>query len=103
MNSFVCFLYCVAIIFANIYYYFVATKIDFAVCDEIPEGKEDFDKLGTAEFKDNNGTDFNARELKTILLETDALFIKMTVHTNYLSKRNQSNQVLLHIHAYNYL
>lgn len=28
--------------------------MDVAVCDEVPEDKNDFEKLGTAEFRDNS-------------------------------------------------
>ncbi len=56
--------------------------------------------LSYIELSNNERTDFKARELKSIHVDADGLFLKLIIHKNYVNRYNINNQVSPNIFKY---
>merc|ERR1712176_949462 len=54
-----------------------------------------FTRLGYVQLASNEGANFQARELKSVGLNKDGVFVKMLVHKNHCNKLNIYNQVCI--------
>ncbi|CAF4250514.1 unnamed protein product, partial [Rotaria sp. Silwood2] len=52
-----------------------------------------YTRLGYIELSSNERTDFKSRELKSIHVDADGLFLKLIIHKNYINRHNVHNQV----------
>ena len=76
----------------------IATRLDFwiGVPSSIGEIKEDgivFTKVGYVTLSDNGSSNFGARELKTIHLNSKGSHLKIQVQKNFINSHNLFNQV----------
>ncbi|CAF1135943.1 unnamed protein product [Adineta steineri] len=80
--------------------YLIASKIEFHVgnCssdEELTYKNARYTNLGFIELSTNELTDFKARELKSIHVDVDGLFLKIVLHKNHNNRYNVHNQVSL--------
>ncbi|CAF0732515.1 unnamed protein product [Adineta ricciae] len=78
--------------------YLIASKIEFFLgdCtsdDSITLENARYTRLGYIELSGNERTDFKARELKSIHVDAEGLFLKLIIHRNYTNRFNLYNQV----------
>ncbi|CAF2644496.1 unnamed protein product [Rotaria sp. Silwood2] len=78
--------------------YLIASKIEFLIgdCSSDENMKHDnarYTRLGYIELSSNERTDFKSRELKSIHVDADGLFLKLIIHKNYINRHNVHNQV----------
>mmetsp|Transcript_2687 Transcript_2687/g.4774 ORF Transcript_2687/g.4774 Transcript_2687/m.4774 type:complete len:965 (-) Transcript_2687:91-2985(-) len=77
----------------------VATKIELFVGDasskaaRVEYGSAKFKRLGHLSLDSNERSQYQARELKSVHLNTHAVFLKLVLHKCYLNKSNLYNQV----------
>ncbi len=53
------------------------------------------------ELASNERSDFKARELKSVHIDAEGLFLKLVIHKNYLNRLNLYNQVCLNFYREN--
>ncbi|UJR22352.1 hypothetical protein I4U23_025414 [Adineta vaga] len=80
--------------------YLIASKIEFHIGDcltdeEVTYKNARYTNLGFIELSTNERTDFKARELKSIHMDTDGWFLKLVIHNNHSNRYNLHNQVSL--------
>ncbi|CAF1175141.1 unnamed protein product [Rotaria sordida] len=78
--------------------YLIASKIEFFIgdCttdDSITLENARYTRLGYIELSTNERTDFKARELKSIHIDSEGIFLKLVIHKNYVNRLNIYNQV----------
>ena len=52
-----------------------------------------YTRLGYVELSSNERTDFKARELKSVHVDAEGLFLKLVLHKNHVNRSNLYNQV----------
>ncbi|UJR26748.1 hypothetical protein I4U23_008063 [Adineta vaga] len=78
--------------------YLIASKIEFFLGDctsdeSIALENARYTRLGYIELSSNERTDFKARELKSIHVDAEGMFLKLIIHKNYQNRLNLYNQV----------
>lgn len=73
----------------------IATKIELFVSKEQSYERDTtrFTRLGFLTLKTNIENKYKARELKTVLIEQEAILLKLRIHTCHINERNLYNQV----------
>ncbi|XP_054250967.1 centrosomal protein of 104 kDa [Indicator indicator] len=80
--------------------YMISSKIEFYISESLPEyfapyQAERFHRLGYVPLSDNEKTDFEARELKSVYVDAVGQYLKLIFHKNYANKYNLYGQVAL--------
>ncbi|CAF3616574.1 unnamed protein product [Adineta steineri] len=78
--------------------YLIASKIEFFLgdCtsdDSVMLENARYTRLGYIELSSNERTEFKARELKSIHVDAEGMFLKLIIHKNYSNRSNFYNQV----------
>ncbi|CAF2436445.1 unnamed protein product [Rotaria sp. Silwood2] len=78
--------------------YLIASKIEFFIGDCTTDDTTTLEnarytRLGYIELSSNDRTDFKARELKSIHIDAEGIFLKLVIHKNYVNRSNIYNQV----------
>ncbi|CAF5025335.1 unnamed protein product, partial [Rotaria sp. Silwood1] len=78
--------------------YLIASKIEFLIGDcssdeNVKHENARYTRLGYIELSSNERTEFKSRELKSIHVDADGLFLKLIIHKNYTNRHNLHNQV----------
>ncbi|CAF0816816.1 unnamed protein product [Didymodactylos carnosus] len=76
----------------------IASRIEFFIGDclndeEMSSENAKYSRLGYIELSSNERTEFKARELKSIHVDAEGLFLKLLIHKNYVNRLNPYNQV----------
>ncbi|CAF4563341.1 unnamed protein product, partial [Rotaria magnacalcarata] len=76
----------------------IASKIEFFMGDctsdeSVTLENARYTRLGYIELSSNERTGFKARELKSIHIDAEGIFIKLVIHKNYANRSNMYNQV----------
>ncbi|KAG0724929.1 Centrosomal protein [Chionoecetes opilio] len=61
--------------------------------EEVSIHRANFTLLGHLKLSDNTHSNFKARELKSVSLQSTAVYLKLTLHKNHVNKLNLYNQV----------
>ncbi|CAF0894566.1 unnamed protein product [Didymodactylos carnosus] len=77
---------------------FTASRIEFFIGDclndeDISLENVKYSRLGYIELSSNERSNFKARELKSIHVDAEGLFLKLLIHKNYVNRLNLYNQV----------
>ncbi|XP_064028295.1 centrosomal protein of 104 kDa isoform X2 [Pogoniulus pusillus] len=80
--------------------YMISSKVEFYISESLPEyfapyQAERFHRLGYVPLSDNEKTDFEARELKSVYVDAVGQYLKLIFHKNYVNKYNLYDQVAL--------
>ncbi|XP_054031902.1 centrosomal protein of 104 kDa [Dryobates pubescens] len=80
--------------------YMISSKVEFYISESLPEcfapyQAERFQRLGYVPLSDNEKTDFEARELKSVYVDAVGQYLKLIFHKNYANKHNLYGQVAL--------
>uniref|UniRef100_T1JB15 TOG domain-containing protein n=1 Tax=Strigamia maritima TaxID=126957 RepID=T1JB15_STRMM len=79
--------------------FLIATKIDLLVGDMVDDTaivasqNAVYQLLGSVTLSDNEGTNYKARELKSVHVDAIGIFVKFILHKNYVNRHNLCNQV----------
>ncbi|CAF3325835.1 unnamed protein product [Rotaria socialis] len=78
--------------------YLIASKIEFLIGDSPSDENVKYEntrytRLGYIELSSNDRTNFKSRELKSIRVDANGLFLKLIIHKNYTNRYNTHNQV----------
>uniref|UniRef100_T1JKS3 TOG domain-containing protein n=1 Tax=Strigamia maritima TaxID=126957 RepID=T1JKS3_STRMM len=79
--------------------FLIATKIDLLVGDMVDDTaivasqNAVYQLLGSVTLSDNEGTNYKARELKSVHVDAIGILVKFILHKNYVNRHNLCNQV----------
>ncbi|XP_067946532.1 centrosomal protein of 104 kDa-like [Watersipora subatra] len=78
--------------------YLIASRVEFFVGDippDLPINLQNarYNRLGYVALSDNEQTDYKARELKSVHVDSVGLYLKLVIHKNHVNKYNLYNQV----------
>ena len=71
----------------------IATKVEIFLGSGKDYHSATFKRLGYLSLDSNERSSYQARELKTVYIDTTGEFIKLLIHKNYVNKQNMFNQV----------
>jgi len=71
----------------------IATRIELFVGDGQSYDTATWKRLGYLSLADNSRSEYQARELKSVYIDSPGSFLKLLVHTCYVNKHNIFNQV----------
>ena len=78
--------------------YNITSKVEFYIANPGLKGSSslnglNFQRLGYVLLSENEATNFQARELKSVHLNAEGQFLKLVIHKNFVNKMNLYNQV----------
>nr|CDS27541.1 centrosomal protein of 104 kDa [Hymenolepis microstoma] len=78
--------------------YLIASKVEFFVGDSYSDdtfnmNTSKFQRLGHVELSTNEATNFKARELKSVHVDTKGTYFQIFLYKNYTNTENQYNQI----------
>jgi len=73
--------------------YMIPSKVEFFIAKR--ESPDQFKRLGYIYLSNNEKTGFKSRELKSVHVNTEGLFVRVLIHKNHLNKFNIYNQTCL--------
>jgi centrosomal protein CEP104 len=75
----------------------IASKIELFVGEGPTYDQARFERLGYLSLNNNQRSNYQARELKSVYLDTRGRYIRLLVHRCYINKYNLFNQVCHHV------